>query len=194
MRNLGDTLTILNFARDNSLENIKKIIIKGCYTGSELNDMRDNNLNTPLHLAVLNSNIEMIEFLMRCKMDIHKKNKFRRSSWDLAILIRDSNIIDKFVKSMISSQKKNLKNSNLLLQDENKNLMYKINILKNSDEINKKKIKDISNDLLFLNHKYNDILENNKKLKLENDELKEKNNNLTKSVDSMISSKKRKLF
>ena len=57
-----------------------------------LQDIPDNQGDTPLHLAIRNGNIEMVQVLMKYDSDPGLKNNKGRTCFDEAELIKDEGV------------------------------------------------------------------------------------------------------
>lgn len=201
-KNVNDSQELINLVSSNSsncLNKIKNLIESKNYNSTELNMIEDSYQSNLLYLAVMNLNVEVVEYLLEKGLNASKKNKFNFTPWNIALTLNNNEIIEKFVLFRIKTENndmikvRDLTNVNDTLKMHNQNLINSCKDLTNENltkkiEIEKLKTNNIelttSNKRLISELTY--FESDNKKLKTENTTLKEKNEKLKKSVDNLI--------
>lgn len=123
-----DNKSILLNAAKKHYPAIVKTIIK--FTLSII-DTQDDSLNTALHYAVINQDINLVKFLVSQNADLILKNKDKMSSLQLAIKINKENDIAKFLiesNLKLTKQKKICFQKPLTLEYINKLIEEKVNL------------------------------------------------------------------
>ena len=87
---------VLRLARNGNLRELKLMLL----SNEELNRIRDDNSDNLLHLATHVESPDMVEYLLDRGLNYNSPNKFGKSSWDLAVMIRNKHVIQKYVTYM----------------------------------------------------------------------------------------------
>lgn len=210
-KSLGDSNNLVNCVSSNDFYTAKNFIEFKGYDERELNNVTDCHLNNLLHLSVLNCNHQMVTYFLDKGISYTKQNRFKQSAWDLAVLSRDSSILDKLVQfrgkqenpnmlklSELSSENDSLKTKNRELKRSNGELAItnvefeKKYSLRNRDVI----VLQTENTELKTSNKRlrEEVLEvriDNKRLKDENSNLIDKNEKLKTSVETLMNNSKK---
>lgn len=207
-RSLGDANTLITCVSSNDFKVTKNFIESRQITSAQLNSIEDYHCNNLLHIAVMTENNEMVTFFLEKGISFIKQNKFKHSPWDLAVMSKDSKIIESFVSyrtgmvntntnkvielssenSLLKTVNKDLKNqikyfeihSNLA----NEKLCEKVNVLESENKQLKTSNKRLREELC-------DLQSDNKKLRDENVGLVNKNEKLKASIETLMNNSKK---
>jgi len=144
-KSLSDTTDIIKYVSNNMLFDVKNFITNKYYTAVELNNMLDSYGNNLLHIATMNGNAEMVEYLLSKDISSTKTNKFGQTPWNLAVMLRVDEVLDKFTKyksrdstyvedmrSEFNMKLSELNKTNISLKEQNDNLHAKVSSLTKS--------------------------------------------------------------
>jgi len=160
----------------------------------KLHDFRDYSGNNLLHAAVLSENVQIIKFLLEVDMNVNHKNRTGKTPWDLAIKSQNKEIILLFsdhknpfvtANNDLHAKIRNLEDKNKqcdeqrsILTDQAEGYRSEIVILKKNNkrlrdenDENIIKISDLHTVNVLLRNENNDLVQENKKLKLSNDNM-----------------------
>ncbi len=201
MFNMFDSKSLVRMASDGNLTDLKFTLSKYNFTCSYINSFKDNNNNNLLHLATQCENAEMVKYLLNIGVSHIALNKFNKSPWDLAVMIRNKEVINEYVTFMgkkscdhlseLSCLRKDnlaLKESLAIEQKLNKDNSVRINLLGNAHI-----------ELNSLRKKNTELVEENTALRVslkrsrdDNEELQQSNKKLKLSVQTLMESTKKK--
>jgi len=97
----GGEKQLLDLVVSDNLSELQSILSKSSYTPTVLNQRVDNYSNNLLHLAVMNSNSQIVKLLLEKGLDQTHKNKWNQTPWDLAIQMHNKSVIQAFVDNNI---------------------------------------------------------------------------------------------
>ena len=181
----------LNIVRSGNLKNLKLMLL----TSEELNNIRDDNNDNLLHLATHAENVEMVEYLLSKGLNYNSPNKFGKSPWDLAVMIRNKHIIQKYVTHMGKA-----------LCGHTTEIILLQSALEKEKEVgrsNINRLKELNSGLSFENSELRrgnkrlrddneELTQCNKRLRTDNDELTQSNKKLKISVETLMQNSKKK--
>ena len=85
---------LLHYTKTRNLEKLKSVMNS---SDIDFNSVADDCGNNLLHLSVFNNDYFMTEYLLSRGVDYNKKNMFEHTPWDLAIMLRNNSVINKFI-------------------------------------------------------------------------------------------------
>jgi ankyrin repeat protein len=183
----------LRIVRNGNLRELKLMLL----SNEELNRIRDDNNDNNdnlLHLATYVESPDMVEYLLDKGLNYNSLNKFGKSPWNLAVMIRNDDVINKYVTYMGISKCNHVKEiislqSNLTKEKEvNAENERRLILLGNSGhEVNK--LKRLNTELSSENI---ELRSSNKRLRDDNDELQQSNKKLKMSVETLMQNSKKK--
>jgi ankyrin repeat protein len=192
---------LLENTRDGNFSNFKFIISKYNVTLGELNNCKDDSGNNVLHLATQREHAEMVEYLLNMGMIHTVLNIFRKSPWDLALMLRNNDVIDRYVKHMGKKFCNHMYELDSL-KKENSNLLLSLNREKELNRDNGRRVILLENSCHEAStlKKYNsELLAENSQLKAslkrsrdDVNELQESNKKLKLSVDTLMNNSRKK--
>ena len=166
--------------RSGNLMGLKTLVL----TDQDINVIKDDNNDSLLHLATHSENAEIVEYLLSKGACYTTLNKFGKSSWDLAVMIRNKSVMQKYISYMIRSngdhviEVNNFKRVNSRLVLENTELKLENTELKSENTELKKGVKTLRDE--------------NEKLTTDNNGLIQKNKKLRISVETLMENSKKK--
>jgi hypothetical protein len=210
-KSLSDTTDIIKYVTNNSLFDVKDFITNKCYTTLELNGMLDVYGNNLLHIATLNSNVDMVDYLLNKYISYTKLNKFKQSPWDIAVMIRDEKILDKFTKfrardsifvaeirDEFNAKLSALNKTNVMLKENNTYLHNRVNALSTSLTTSDSKLVSTQKALEETNAEFRQLSSKNEALfqeatfvSHENNRLRSDNKRLRDENDDLIDKNKK---
>ena len=103
-KSLADTTDLVNLVSSSDYYGAKRLIESKGYTKGELCSVSDTYANNLLHLAVSAQNSPMVTYFLENGISSTKQNKFKQSAWDLAVTLRNNDVMDKFVSHRVKTE------------------------------------------------------------------------------------------
>lgn len=164
------------------------------YDPTKLHDFRDYCGNNLLHAAVLAENVPIIKFLLEIDMNVYHKNRAGKTPWDLAIKSQNKEIIllfsdhkNPFVTAnndlhgkvkIFEDKYKQSEEQRKILSDQVEGFRTEVVVLKKNykrlreeNDENISKISDLQAVNALLVNEKNEVVQENKKLKLSNENM-----------------------
>ena len=210
-KSLSDTSDIIRYVTNNALFDVKDFIANKCYTTIELNGMLDVYGNNLLHIATLNSNVDMVEYLLNNEISHTKLNKFKQSPWDIAVMLRNEAVLDKYtkfkgkdslfiaeIKDEFNAKLSALNKTNVLLRGDNTYLQNRVTALTTSLTTSDSKLSSTQHTLAEtkaefrqLSHKHEAVVQEVTFVSQENNRLRGDNKRLRDENDDLINKNKK---
>jgi ankyrin repeat protein len=210
-KTLGDTNDLVNRVSSNDYHGAKSFIESRGYNERELNSIADCYSNNLLHIAVMNCNHEMVSYFLDRGLSYTRQNRFKQSAWDLAVLSKDNEILERLVSFRAKQENPStvrlseLSSENESLKTKNRELKRLSSGLETTNIDLEKKYSLRSREVVVLQTENNDLKTSNKRLreevsevKLDNKRLREevvvltdKNQKLKTSVETLMNNSKK---
>ena len=210
-KSLSDTADIIKYVTSNMMHDTKTFISTKGYSTYELNNMLDIYGNNLLHIATLNKNPEMVEFLLNNEISHTRLNKFKHSPWDIAVMLRNDEVLDKFtdykgkntkcidaIRSEFTAKLEELTKANVFLKEDNESMHTKISALNRSTldvstrlSTTKEALLRANMEMTRLTKRNEMIMQDSTVLSHENGRLKVDNKRLRDENDDLIDKNKK---